>query len=340
MHVPSHGGGALHVLVTGANGFLGAHVVARLLAHGHTVRAMVREGRARAHVEASGVELVAADLLDESSLRRACRGADGMVHCAARMGFWSRQNEVQRWTIVEGSSALYRAAHAAQMERMVHVSSIAAVGATRDPRPLDDDAPWTGRALRVHYVDCKREAEERVLSAARRGMPIAVVNPTMLAGPRLDGRPPSYLVRRIALRRARWVPRGGTSVADVEDVAEGIVLALERARPGQRYVLGGHDLAWRELYDAVARELGAPQRFRTIPAGAARSLAVGAALLDVLRLSRPPWTPEILRSWGWYTFARSDKAVRELGYRIRPLDEVIRRMCAGASDVLRASATI
>jgi len=320
----------VHILVTGANGFLGSHVVARLLAHGHTVRAMVRDGRPRTHLEADGVEFVAADLLDEPSLPRACRGADGLVHCAARMGYWSRQDDVQRRTIVEGGSALYRAANAAKMKRIVHVSSIAAVGATREPRPLDDRAPWTGHLLRVNYVDCKREAEERVLSAARRGMPIAVVNPTMLTGPRLDGRAPSNTVTRIALRRTRWVPHGGTSVADVEDVAEGIALALERARPAERYVLGGHDLTWRELYTAIARQLGVKESFRTVPPWAARALAGGAGVLDLLRLSRPPWTPELLRSWGWYAFARSDKAVQELGYRIRPLDEVIRRMCAGA----------
>lgn len=321
----------MHVLVTGANGFLGSHVVGRLLARGHTVRAMVRDGRPRAHLEAEGVEVVAADLLDESTLPRACRGAEGLVHCAARTGFWSRQNEVQRRTIVEGGSALYRAAHGAKLRRIVHVSSIAAVGATRAPLPLDEDAPWTGHLLRVHYVNCKREAEERVFSAAQRGMPIVVVNPTMLAGPRLDGRPPSYTVRQIARGKTHWVPHGGTSLADVEDVAEGVALALERGRTCERYVLGGHDLTWRELYTGIARELGVRRTFRTVPAAAARALAGGAALLDLARLSRPPWTPELLRSWGWYAFARSDKAVRELGYRIRPLDDVLRRMCAGAS---------
>ena len=322
----------MHVLVTGANGFLGAHVVARLLAHGHSVRAMVREGRPHAHLESLGVsEFSAADLLEETSLPRACRGTDALVHCAARMGFWSRQNDLQRRTIVEGGSALYRAAHAAKLARIVHVSSIAAVGASRTPVALGEDAPWNGRALGVHYVDCKREAEERVFSAAQRGMPIAVVNPTMLAGPRLDERPPSNTVRRIARGQTRWVPEGGTSLADVEDVAEGIALALERARPCERYVLGGHDLSWRALYGAIAAELGVPAHFRTIPPAAARALACGAGLLDRLRLSRPPWTPELLRSWGWYSFARSDKAVRELGYRIRPLEQIVQRMCAGVS---------
>ena len=158
-------------------------------------------------------------------------------------------------------------------------------------------------------------------------MPITVVNPAMLVGPRLDGRGPAGYVTRLARGKLRWIPPGGSSVCDVADVAAGTVLALERGRVGERYLLGGPNLSWRELYGALARELGVPAPRRSVPGFAAASLARGAALLDLVRLSRPPWTPEIFRSWGWYAYADSGKAERELGYRSRSAAEIVRR-CA------------
>lgn len=320
----------MQVLVTGATGFLGSHVVRELRSRGHAVRALVRPGRPREHVESTGVELAEGDLLDRASLFGACRGVDGLVHCAARMGFWSRQDLEQRMVIVEGSSALFRAAHKAKVQRIAHVSSIAAVGASREPVRMDEGWRWNGIRLGANYVRCKREIEDRVWCAVRGGMPITVVNPVFLVGPRLDGRGRSALVERVAGGKVRWVPPGGAALCDVEDAARGAVTALEEGRFGERYILGGHDLTWRELHEAVARELGVTSRARTAPLAVGRALALGAGALDLVRLSRPRFAPELYRAWGWYAFADSTKAERELGYRARPLDETIARMCEAA----------
>lgn len=313
------------VLVTGAGGFLGSHVARELLARGHTVRALVRPARPRAALDGLAVEIAEGDLFDEHSLARAVYGVDGIVHCAARMGYWSRQNDLQRRTLIEGSSALWRAA-ARRVPRIVHVSSIAAVGATREPRALDEHEPWSGALRDVAYVHGKRESEERALAASRGGVPITVVNPGAICGPRRD-RPaePSRLARRIAAREVRWVPRGGVSLVDVEDCAFGVAQALERGAIGERYLLGGHNLTWREHYAALARLLGVPPPRLDVPPLAARALAAGAGALDLLRLSRPPWTREVFSSWGWYAFANSEKARQQLGHRVRSLEETLAR---------------
>ncbi len=315
----------MRVLVTGGTGFLGSHVVRGLLARGHEVRALCRPGRPRGTLEQPGVEPMSGDLCDEASLRHACRGVQGVVHCAVRSGFWRRQDAQQRLVIVEGTAAVLRAAHAAAVRRIVHVSTISAIGATRDGTILDEAARWPGTDLGLNYVRAKREAEERALAAARGGVPVVVVNPGALMGPRLDGAPLPWHLRRIADGKGRWAPQGGTSLVDVEDVAHGVLAALERGRVGERYILGGHNLAWRGLHAAVARHLGRPVAVREIPAPVRHTLLAGATLLDLVRLSRPPFTPEFFRLWGWYAWVDSGKATRELGYVFRPLEETLAR---------------
>jgi dihydroflavonol-4-reductase len=133
------------------------------------------------------------------------------------------------------------------------------------------------------------------------------------------------LMGNTAQGKTRWMPPGGTSVADVADAAEGCVLAFERGSKGERYVLGGHNVAWKTLHQTVAQIAGVPPPRRNVPIVAARTLELGAQALDLVRLSRPPWTPEVFRTWGLFAFVDSKKAREKLGYAFRPLDETIRR---------------
>jgi dihydroflavonol-4-reductase len=314
----------MRVLVTGAAGFLGSHVVSTLRSRGEEVRALVRPGRPHGWVEATGAEIVEGDLLDEKSLRQACRGVDALVHCAALRGNRSRRRREQRQTNVEGTARLYRAAHDHHVSRIVHVSTIATLGADRVGVPRNEESAGNLVGIGLPYVDSKRESEERALSAAWAGMPVVILNPAHLAGPRLDGRVPSP-VARLARRRMRFAPCGGVSVADVEDVARSTADALVRGRVGERYLLGGHNLEHKEFYALLARGMGLPPPVFRVPPFVARALALATGVLDLARLSRPPFSPEVFRAWGWYLYADSSKAERELGYRIRPLEEIVAR---------------
>jgi len=320
---------AMEVLVTGATGHLGGHVTRELLAEGYSVRALVRPGSSRDTLEAAGARCFEGDLLDERSLHRAARGADGLVHCAARTGYWSRQDAEQRRINVDGTAAVLRVARRRAVGRVVHVSSIVAVGLTREPRPLTEDEPWVGiHRPRAGYIASKRESEERALAAAKAGLPVVVVNPGALLGPRA-GHPEhrSGFVARVASGRARRLHPGGSCVLDVRDGARGCVLAFERGRPGQRYLLGGTNLRWRELAELVAARLGVapPSGERSLALG--RALAWGTGILDAVGLSRPRWAPELYRMWGWFTWADSSKAQRELGFWPRSVEEVAAGAC-------------
>jgi dihydroflavonol-4-reductase len=133
------------------------------------------------------------------------------------------------------------------------------------------------------------------------------------------------MLARIARREVRFVPPGGATFCDVDDVAHGAVRALERGRAGERYILGGHNLTWSEIYAAIAARLDVPAPRTRVPRACLPALRASASVLDALRLSRPPWAPEVFRAWGWYVHVDSRKAERELGYSIRPLEEILTR---------------
>jgi len=326
----------MRVLVTGGTGFLGGHVVAELLRRDHEVAALVRPGRMPEWLASLPVQPVQGDLRDARSLQRACADVEALVHCAAHTGAWSRHDAEQRAVNVEGTAALIRAAHARKLARIVHVSSIAAVGVSRDGTVLDESAHWNGARLGLHLVRTRKEAEERAFAAARGGVPIVVVNPGAMLGPRLDGRPGSSLVSRVAGGRVRWAPQGGMSVADVEDVACGVVEALLRGRTNQRYILGGHNVTWAALYAEIARVAGRPERFREIPAVLRHAAVPAAVLLQWLGLDAPTRAPELFRVWGLYGWVDSGKAQRELGYSVRPLPETARRAVGAAGQLSEA----
>jgi dihydroflavonol-4-reductase len=314
----------MRVLVTGATGFLGAHVLHTLLREGHEVRALVRPGQRRNHIRMVGAELFEGDLLDTSSVRAACDDVQGLVNCAARVGYRSQQNALMDKVNVDAVTTLLRAAHEAGLERVVHVSTAGAVGVSRSGEILDESSMWSLESRLVHYTLTKRRGEERALAAAWGGMPVVVVNPSTIFGPRLDGLPPSPILMGIERGRLPWIPPGGVSVTDVSDVAQGIVSALTRGRPGERYLLSGHNLTWQQLYQAIVDVTGGrlPKKHLTVKR-LARKLAK-ARILNAVRLARFPETPEVLRSYGTYGWYDSTKAARELGFETRPLPDLLR----------------
>jgi dihydroflavonol-4-reductase len=315
----------MDVLLTGATGLLGRYVADALHRRGHPTRALVRrvdgaDVRALVDDGAGTVVLHRGSLDDESSLERAMRGVDAVIHCAAHLGGWSRDSREQRRTNVAGTLRLMEVAARMSVGRFVHVSTIGAVGFTREPRALHEDEPWDGaRGPKLGYVRTKREAEERVLAAARSGFPALVLSPCSVVGVTADG-----LVRggncaaALSGRMRRAIPGGGSVVA-ARDVAESCVEALTRGELGQRYILGGENVTWLELAQATAAAARLPGPSGTWPLALGRGLAGVTGALDLVGLSHPAYAPERYRLWGWYTHANSGRAAAALGHRARPL---------------------
>jgi dihydroflavonol-4-reductase len=289
----------VRVHVTGASGFVGAHVARELRAHGYDVRDPW------------------IDLLDAPRLRRAFAGCDAVVHVAALYSFRAPERELEAVNVA-GTRNVIEACHANGIERLVATSSCATCGPVPGRQATEDDMPPSWE-LAVPYKRTKLAAERLVLAAGG-----VCVNPTTPVGEGDRGPTPTgAMLRGVATGRYRAYPRIGLNVVDVRDVARGHVLALERGLPGERYLLGGVDLPMRELFAAVAALAGRPKPRIAVPQAAIRA---GAALGLVNRseaiLARTP----AYFSW--------TKAARELGYAPGPVEPALARAVA---DALSAS---
>jgi dihydroflavonol-4-reductase len=310
------------VAVTGATGFVGLHLTRRLLAGGARVTALVRDPAKAQRMLGEGVRCAVAPVEDAVALREACRGQEYLFHVAGAVDFgedWGRFQQVN----VEGTEHVLAAAREAGVRRLVHTSSIVAVHASRRPAPVNEAAPWNLASARVPYVTTKRQAEERVLRAARDVLNAVVVNPASVLGPDdVTGSEFGILCKRFWRRRIPLYFTGGNNFVDVRDVAHGHLLAAERGRRGERYILGGWNRSYRDFFAELARLSPRLLPRLPLPASVAPVLARLVALFD-RRGSRSYLTPaqaRLLGRWFWFD---GTKARVELGYEPRPLGETL-----------------
>ena len=307
------------VFVTGATGFVGRHVTDALLARGYGVRALVRGERVDTLPD--GCEPAIGDLCEPGALVAALRGCRFLVHVAALYSFAPRDRDAVTEVNVRGTRGLLEAARIAGVERAVVTSSSAAVGAARDGRPASE-ADWAEPHGPVRGYHDSKVAQERVALAAR--IPVITVLPTAPLGAG-DGRPTptGRMVLDVMRSRMPATLGGGMNVVAVTDVAAGHVLALERGRPRERYLLGGANLTLLELMRriAVAAERRPPRRRMPY------ALALAAGYVDELRCrisgAEPRVPIEGVRMGREFMYASSEKAQRELGYAPSPIEPAI-----------------
>lgn len=305
-------------LVTGATGFVGGAVVRTLCRAGFPVRALVRPGRDYRPLEALGVEMLVGDLRDAASLQRALQGCRCVFHVAADYRLWAPDAASMYATNVEGTRALMEAALAAGVARIVYTSSVATLGLPFQGGAGDEDTPVTLQDMIGPYKRSKFLAEATVRRlVATQGLPAVIVNPATVIGagdwqPTPTGR---MIVRAAAGRMPAYVDTGLTLV-NVEDVAHGHLLALQRGRVGERYILGGENLSLQAILGHIATLVGRPAPRWRLPYGAA--LAVGWTAERWARLAGgiPIASVDEVRMARKNMFFSSRKAERELGYRV------------------------
>lgn len=301
-------------LVTGGTGFIGAHVVRALLGRGHEVRCLVRPGADRRNLEGLPVTIAIGDLGEPRSLERACDGVDAVYHVAADYRLWARDTgEIYR-TNVEGTRSMLRAAASAGVNRFVHTSSVGALGLTDDGTPADETTPVTLDRVIGHYKRSKFLAEREAEAAAAEGLPVVIVNPSTPVGEYdVKPTPTGRIVADFLARRIPAYVDTGLNLVDVRDVAEGHVLAAERGRIGEKYILGNRNVTLKEMLDALAGITGLPAPRVRVPH--ALPLLVGAVDTGWSRITgRAPAVPlEAVRMSRKKMFFDSSKAVRELG---------------------------
>ncbi len=313
-------------LVTGANGFVGAAVVRRLLDNGEAVRALVRRDSDKRNLEAIDVEVFEGDIRDRESLQRALAGCRFVFHVAADYRLWvpdpARMNAIN----IDGSVNVLESAAAAGVEKMVYTSSVAVLGINADRSPADESTPVRLKDMIGPYKRSKYLAEIAVRErAAALGFPVTIVNPSTPIGPRdVRPTPTGKIIVDAATGRMPAYVDTGLNVVHVDDVAAGHLLARDAGQPGERYVLGGEDMSLKRILDVVAAATGRqPPRVR-LPRAAVYPVAlIGEALARVTG-REPPVTLDGLKMSRKHMYFSSSKAESALGYRWRPPDAAIR----------------
>lgn len=308
-------------LVTGATGLVGNNVVRRLLEKGEAVRVLVRENCDSRPLADLSVEMVVGDIRDPVAMSRACRGVSHIVHAAACVHIgWTRLTEC-RATNVEGTRNVCRSALKSGA-RMVHVSSVDALGVGRVDCPADEETPREGK-IPCSYVITKREAEAAVHEAISAGAEATIVNPGFMLGP-WDWKPSSgRMLIEVVRRFAIAAPSGGCSACDVRDVVEAILEAREKGVSGRNYILAGHNVTYFDLWATMARRCGGiVPRFRFGPVLRFAAGKVGDLHARLTGVESPVNSAAIAMA-SQFHFYSSQRAQKELSYRIRPLEESI-----------------
>ncbi len=312
----------MKALVIGASGHLGAHLTRVLQNEGHSVRAFVRPTSDLRGLQGIDLDVFRGTLAEPAALAAAVEGCDEVYHLAAPT---ERQPGAQT-SIVGGTRNVLEACRNGRVARLVYTSSIVTVGYSSSQDIILDEAT-NQRTDATTYHSAKWLAEREVLSfAATHGLPVVVVNPATIVGS-LDYRvtPSNAVIQRCMDHGLRLAVTGGLTVTHAEDVARGLALAMRRGQPGERYILGGDRVVLSEYFSLIADECGRPRPLLTLPRIAV--MAGGACFSIVERLSGRPMPFSFSQArllsgkYGWYS---SDKAIRELGYRFRPVAEAVR----------------
>jgi dihydroflavonol-4-reductase len=307
-------------LVTGGTGFIGGRVVRCLVERGEEVRVLARPGADLRALAGLSYELCPGDILDRASLERAVRGCRRVFHLAAVYKLWSRTRGLVYRVNVDGTRNVIRASADAGVERIIHTSSVStinvpALGVGTEEAAFDCRYSVNG------YKQSKCMAEEVARELVGTGAPVVIVNPTFPVGEG-DVKPTptgAVIVDHMRGRMPAYVDTG-MNVVDVDDVAEGHLLAAERGRIGRRYILGNENMTLRELLHTLAGITGRPAPYFRVPYVAVLLLSyVDAALARVIPGREPRISPEAVKTSRIKMFVDPSRAVEELGLKLTPV---------------------
>jgi dihydroflavonol-4-reductase len=325
---------AMKVLVTGATGFIGSHLVWELLAQGAEVRALCRPRRDWKTLAHLPVEVVEGDITDLRSLREALRGVKQVYHAAALYALWA---PARRWFYevnIAGTRNVLEAAWEAGVERVVYTSTHATVGVAEDPTlPVDESRPFNRWKFSNEYVRSKALAEQEVAKFVAAGLPVVIVNPTAPIGPG-DHKPTptgEFLVRLLN-GQLRFYIDAQVNFVHVRDVARGHLLAMERGRPGERYLLGGTNTSVRKVIHLVREIAGDVPRCFQVPGAVAVAAGYLGEAWSKLTGRRPPVDAGSIKFLLRCPPVDSRRAVAELGLPQTPLEEALREAIAWYRD--------
>ena len=323
----------MKVLVTGATGFIGGNLARELWRRGDDVRALVRPGSNRLTIEGTGIVPVEGDILDRGSVDRAVQGCEAVFHVAAAYTFWSRRPALVSRTNVQGTVNVLTAARRAGVARTVYTSTVSTVGLPEEGLG-DEDTPLDPKTLHGHYKRSKLQAEREALAMAEDGMPVVVVNPTTPVGPwDVKPTPTGRMVLDFLRRRIPAYLETGMNLVDVADVVDGHILALEKGKPGERYILGNRNLSLKGIFDILSSLTGLPAPRIRAPYWLVLGVGYADRFVEGTLMRREPAIPvEGVLASRKPAYVSCDKAVRELGQPQRPIEDALKQAADWFAD--------
>lgn len=312
--------------VTGATGFVGSHVARVLAEQGADLRLLARPSSDLRNIADLKAERATGDLRDPASLKKAVAGCDVVFHVAADYRLWVRDPDEMYRSNVEGTRAILEAARENGVRRVVYTSSVATMGFTTG-HLADETSPVSLANMIGPYKRSKFMAEQVAIEAGRSGMDVVVVNPTTPVGERdIKPTPTGRIVVDFLKRKFPAYVDTGLNLVDVTECARGHVAALEKGTSGERYILGGENLTLKQILDKLAAITGLPSpRIRVPYAVALATGVVDELVTGYIRKREPRATIDAVRMGRKKMFVSSGKAERELGWKLVPVDDALRR---------------
>lgn len=314
------------ILVTGATGFLGSHVARKLVERGERVRILLRKTSRTSNIEDIDAERAYGDILDIDSVKEALKGCDTLYHVAgivsSRKSDYGRMEEIN----VKGTFNVFSSALEAGVKKAVYTSSVAAIGVDPNGGIANEETPFTLEPMGIQYLNTKYYAEKEALKFYQKGLPLVIVNPSIVIGPGDIYLSSTALIVWYCKRKFPGYMDGGVNVVDVEDVAEGHILAAEKGRVGERYILGNKNLSIMECFSLLERVTGIPSPKRKVPYFVA--LTAGFIRERIIRVSSPSFVLQDVdsaKAGRLYWYFDSSKAVRELGFPQTPVEESLKK---------------
>lgn len=317
----------MKTLVTGGTGFVGSHLVRALLKRGEQVRCLVRPNSRLDNLKDLSVELINGDLRNLDSLRTAARNCRVLYHCAADYRLWCRAPREMYEINVEGSENIMQAAFYENVQTVVYTSTVGCLGLNENGEPANEDTPVSLDDMIGHYKRSKFLAEQRVKEWARRGLPVVIVNPSTPVGDMdIKPTPTGKIIVDFLLGKMFGYVDTGMNLIDVRDCAEGHVLAAERGRAGERYILGSRNLTLKELFDALAGVTDITSPTMKVPHWVAETYARLENTWSVnVRRHEPDVPLESVKLSRHKMYFDATKAVRELLLPQNPIEHALER---------------
>jgi dihydroflavonol-4-reductase len=312
-------------LITGATGFVGAAVARTLIAAGHRLKVLTRPNNDRRNLQGLDIEIAEGDLGDAASLQRAIKGCDALFHVAADYRIWVPDPAAMHRINVDGTKALMQAALQAGVQRIVYTSSVATLGYHRDGTPADETTPVTIDDIIGVYKRSKFLAEAAVSTMIReQNLPAIIVNPSAPIGPRdIKPTPTGRIIVEAMHGRMPAFVETGLNVVHVDDVAQGHLLAFNHGKVGDRYIIGGENLALRDILRIVAEIVGRKPPTIALPRAAIMPIAAVAEMVAAITGKEPFVTRDGLKMASKKMFFTSRKAESDLGYHARTAYDAI-----------------